>query len=195
MKLFYVKNDLRAKWTIYKHVSDKCWSVGNYSGILTVVCHRTDYTSLCRGLEYLIKVWYIILVDLNVVKFLIFETVCLGRSKTLLYVWKIYLKNERHYLCLVAHIFTNLSQNACLINIHTLIYWYARYNCKLCNALWFYCVFWVFSYIFDDHSCLNCCIFIKLSQIICLININILSYQHLKCNYRLWKVLRFHCVF
>ena len=55
---------------IYKHVSDnskKCLSVGN-SGILSVivvvVCVLAPaYTSLCRGLEYLLKVRYIILVD------------------------------------------------------------------------------------------------------------------------------------
>ena len=49
-------------------------------------------------------------------------------------------KHERHFR-LVAHIFTKLSQNVCLINIHILIYLHARYDCKLWNALWFYYVF------------------------------------------------------
>ena len=33
--------------------------------------------------------------------------------------------------------------------------WYTKCDCKLWNTLWFYCVF---SYIFDDHSCQNCCV-------------------------------------
>ena len=67
------KKGPRPKWTIYKHVSDnskKCLSVGNF-GILSVVvvgvlCSAsTAYTGLCRGLKYLLKVRYIILVDPN----------------------------------------------------------------------------------------------------------------------------------
>ena len=55
------------------------------------------------------------------------------------YVWKIHHRNERQ-----------LSQNVCLINTHILIYWHSRCDCKLWNAFWFYCVLWLFSYIFDD---------------------------------------------
>ena len=64
-------------------------------------------------------------------------------------------QNERH-LCLVAHILTKLSQNVCLINIHTLVYQYTKCNCMLWKAFQFYYIFWVFSYIIDKHSCLKC---------------------------------------
>ena len=80
------------------------------------------YTSLCRELEYLPKVRYIILFDPNGAEILIFQTVFLGRTATLPYVWKIHPK---------AHIFTKLSQDVCLVDTHILIYWYARCNCKL----------------------------------------------------------------
>ena len=40
------------------------------------------------------------------------------------------------------------------------------------TLFWFYCVFWVFSYIFYDYSCLNCWISTRLSLIVCLINTN-----------------------
>ena len=39
------------------------------------------------------------------------------------------------------YIFTKLSQNVCLINIHILIYQFARCKCKLWKAHCFYCVF------------------------------------------------------
>ena len=41
---------------------------------------------------------------------------------------------------------------------------------------------------------LNCCIFTKRSQIVCLIGVHFLKCQHTKCNCRLWKVLWFNCV-
>ena len=80
----------------------------------------------------------------------------MGRSKRLSYVWKKYHKNEWH-LCLVEHSFTKLSQNMWLINIHILIYWYARCDWKLWNFPCFIAFFWIFSYIIDDHYFLNCC--------------------------------------
>ena len=135
----FPKERFRPKWTIYKHVSGnskKCLSVGN-SGILTVVVGvwilAPTYTSLCRGLTYSQKVRYIIVVYPLRARFLIFETVLLGRSATLPYVWKIHHKNEWH-LCLVAYIFTKLSQNVYLINTHILIYRQVRYDCKLWNV-------------------------------------------------------------
>ena len=127
-------------------------------------------------------------------RFLILETLYLGSSKTLPYVWKKYHKNEQH-LCYVKHNSTKLSQNVNLINIHILIYRYARYNCKLWKALWFHRVFWVFSYIIDEHSRLKCCIFTKLSHIVCLINVHILISQYTKHDCSLWKVLLFNCFF
>ena len=80
-----------------------------------------------------------------------------GQVKKMPYVWKKLHRNER-YLCLVTHIFTKLSQNICLINILILIYGHARCYCNLWQIRWFYWVFWVFSYIIDDYSCLICCI-------------------------------------
>ena len=123
--------------------------------LCSVVCSAsTAYISLCRGLKYLPKVRYIISNHPNVVRFLIFETLCLGKAKTLTYVWTKFQKNERH-LSLVTHSFTKLPQNMCLINTQILVYWHARCNCKLRKALWFYWVFWVFSYIIYEYSCLN----------------------------------------
>ena len=55
----------------------------------------------------------------------------------------------------------------------------------------FIAFFWVFSYIFDENSCLNYYIFSKHPQIVCLINIHFFLSQHAKCDFRLWKVLRF----
>ena len=54
---------------------------------------------------------------------------------------------------------------------------------------WFYCVYWIFSYITDKYSCLNCCISTKLSQIVCLVNVHILACQRAKCHCRLRKFL------
>ena len=42
----------------------------------------------------------------------------------------------------------------------------------------FVAFFWVFSYFIDDHSCLNCCVFTKLSQIMSLINVQIQILSH-----------------
>ena len=97
------------------------------------------YTSLCIGLEYLLKVRYIILTEPDF-RFATLFFFCHG-MKTLPYVWKVYHENGRH-LRLVAHIFTKLSQNVCLINTHILIYWHARCDCKLWHAPWFYCIFY-----------------------------------------------------
>ena len=107
----------------------------------------TVYTTLCRGPKYLLKVRYIILVYPNVTRFLIFKVFCLGRSKTLPYVWKKHYKNWR-YLCLLKHIFTKLSQNVCLIDIHISMHWFAKCNCKLWKLHQFYWLYRVFSYIF-----------------------------------------------
>ena len=81
------------------------------------------------------------------------------------------------HLCLVAHIFTQLSKNVCLINTHILVYQHARYDCKLWSAFKFYCVFWLFLYNIIDYSCLKNFISIKLSQIVCLISIDMLKCQ------------------
>ena len=107
--------------------SKKCMSVGNFwklsiclSVIVVVVC-LCPRSCLCRGLEYLPKVKYIILVDSNGALFSISNSVffCYG-METLPYVWKINPKNERH-LRLVAHIITKLSQNGYPVNTHILM--------------------------------------------------------------------------
>ena len=49
------------------------------------------------------------------VGFLIFETLCLGKSKTLPCIEKKYHKNERH-MCKVTPIFTKLALNMCLFS-------------------------------------------------------------------------------
>ena len=99
------------------------------------------------------------------------------------------------HLCLVTHILTKLSQNVCLINTHIFMYWYARCTCKLWKVPWLYCVFEVFSYRIDNHSCLNCFISTKLSQIMFLINVHVLICQYAKCDCRLCKVLWFNAFF
>ena len=63
---------------------------------------------------------------------------------------------------------------------------------KFWNPSWFYYVFWVFSYIIDEHSCLKYCISIKLSQIVCLINWHIMIMS--TCQICL-KIVHFFCVF
>ena len=67
----------------------------------------------------------------------------------------------------------------------------ARCNCTLRLSFRFYCVFGVFSYIIDEHLCLKCCIFIKLSQIVCLIYVHILICQHAKCDCRFSDLIAF----
>ena len=96
---------------------------------------------------------------------------------------------------MVAHSFAKHSQNICLINAHILMYWHTSCNCNLWKAFWFYSVFWVFSHIIDEYSCLKCYIFTKISQIVYLIDVQILVYQHTKCDCWLWKVFWFNCVF
>ena len=45
----------------------------------------------------------------------------------------------------------------------------------------------------DEHSCLNYCIFTKISQIVCLINRYILTCRHARCDYKVQKVIWFNC--
>ena len=103
----------RPKWTIYKHKSDKIKK------------------------KCLIK---ILNTENNVAEFLIFVDTLFGQFKNITLGLKKYHKNERH-LCLVAHIFTKVSHDMCLINTHILLYQHARCNCKLQKALLFYSVF------------------------------------------------------
>ena len=123
-------------------------------------------TSLCRDLEYLLKIPYSIQDHHNVAEFLILLGYFFGQVDNTALCLKKYRKNEWH-LCLVAHIFTKHSQNVCLINTHILICQHGRCDCKLWNAL----LFWVFSCSSDGHLYVNCCISSKLSLILCLISI------------------------
>ena len=130
---------------------------------LSSVCVITPaYTSLCRGLEYLLKLGIFLKLILTESDFWFLRQ----------FFWKIHHKNERH-LRLIARIITKLPQNVYLVSNNILIYRHARYDCKLWNAHWFYWVFLgIFIHFIDDHSCLKCCIFTKLLQIMCLINIH-----------------------
>ena len=120
-----------------------------------------------------LKVRFITIVDPKGDRFLISNTVFLSRyGYTALCLKNISQKGTR--LCLVAYIFTKLSQNVCLINTHILIYRYARCDYKLWNA---FDLIWAFSYIIIDLSCLNCCISTKLSLIVLLINTDMLKCQ------------------
>ena len=108
----FQKKDPRPKWVIiHKHESDKnkkCLSLGNF-GVLSVivVCSAPiALTSLGRGLKYLLKVPYIILDYPNVSEFLIFQTLCLGSSKTLSYVWKDY-KIKINGICVFTEFMSN----------------------------------------------------------------------------------------
>ena len=104
-------------------------------------------------------------------------------------------KNERHF-CLLTHFLTKLSQNVCLINMHIFLYWHARCDCKLYHVLWLYCVFFLLILAHNqNHSCLNFCIIVKLSQTICLIDTHNLVYQNARYDCRLWKFLWINCVF
>ena len=80
----------------------------------------TAYTSLCRGLKYLLKVKCIILVYPNLGIF-DFRDVLFGQVENIGLFKKKYHKKEWN-LCFVAHSFTKLSQNVCLVNVHIWVY-------------------------------------------------------------------------
>ena len=82
------KKGPRPKWNMYNHESvknKKYLSVSSYE-IVSACSASTVYTSLCRGIKYLLEVMYFILVYCNVVGFWIIGNLCLGSSKTLTYV-------------------------------------------------------------------------------------------------------------
>ena len=170
-----------------------------YSGILpvgVVVCVLAPaYTSLCRGLEYWQKVRYIIVVDPNGAAFLIVGTIFLGRTATLPYVWKTISQKWAPFAIgstSLHQTFTEYVSNQ-----------YTHFDILICQMrlqvmeqlLILLCIFWVFSYIIDKHSCLKYCIFTKLSQIVYLIDVHVLLYEYAKCNCWLCNVLSFFCIF
>ena len=86
-----------------------------------------------------------------------------------------------------------ICQNICLINHNQHTFWYIDIDKPDVTASYgrlfdFIALFGNFAHIIDEDSRLNCCIFTKLSQIICLTNAHILVCQHAKCDCRLWKV-------
>ena len=137
-----------------------------------VVCVLAPaYTSLCRGLKYLPKVRYIILVDPLWARFLIFETVFLGRSATLPYVWKIISQKWAAFAFGSTYLHQTFTE--CMFNQYT------HFDTSTCQ-MWLqvvecHLILLHFLGIFI-HYCLNYCISTKLSLIICLINTHILVY-------------------
>ena len=123
-----------------------------------------------------------ITVDPNRARFLIFETVFLSRATTLPYVKKI---SQKWVAFTFGSIYLHQTFTECVSNQYAQ-YWHARCDRKLWKAIWFFSVLWVFSYIIYDYSCLKCCIFTKLSQIVW--KFHILVCQHAKCDPMLWKV-------
>ena len=85
----YIFNLVSILFKIFWNISMPNVTTG-YAILSIVFCHLSTkaYTSLCRGLKFLLKVGYIIPNHPNVARFLIFDTFCLGRSKTLTYVCK-----------------------------------------------------------------------------------------------------------
>ena len=126
MRFFFRKKALGPKWTIYK----KCLYVGN-SGILTVVvivvCLCPAYTSLCTGLEYLLKVRYITVVNANNgAGFLIFNTGFMGWKNTApeKYITKM------GDICVWCGIYLHQTfKNVYLVNTHIFTYRHAKCNC------------------------------------------------------------------
>ena len=122
---------------------------------------------------------------------MIFETIFLGRSETLPYVWKTMSQKWKAFAFGSTYLdqtFTECIYMFWYINIPELTASYGIF-------LWFYCVFWSFSYIIIDHSCLNCCISTKLSRIMHLINTHILICWYARCNYKLLELVWFNKFF
>ena len=134
------------------------------------------------------------------------------KTKFLLFLWLLNWKR-----CLSVDPFGSKIRNACLsssaahlwsvYSLHKLMYRLAIFTKntifypKSSKRSWifdfrysfldFIAFFWVFSYIIDDLSCLNCFISTKLSQIVCLINVYILLCQYSKCYGRLSNLMCF----
>ena len=118
--------------------------------------------------------------------FLIFQTF-FGKLENIALCLKNILKKWTEFVFGNTYLHQTFTESLVNFCQYILMYWHARCDSKLWKALWLYCVFWVFSYIIDKHSCLKYCIFIKLSQIVCLIIVRILVCQHAKCDCRLGR--------
>ena len=136
-------------------------------------------------------VWYqiVILVILSFIYYS-FMQICLTVGYKFWFIFQL-----RKITCRKSHGMDYRLFVLCLINTSILVCWHVRCDCKLWNATWFCCVFLEFSYLIDDHLCLKYFIFTKLLQIVYLIDVPSLVYQHAKCDCRLWKILWFFGVF
>ena len=121
---------------------------------VVILVFTLAYTSLCKGLKYLLKVMFIIEIDPNGAGFLIFDTVFQQHYPMFK---KKYHKNGRH-LRLVADIFTKLSQIVCLINTDMSIchIWLQVMECLLILLR-----FWRILHKIDEYPWLKCFIFTK----------------------------------
>ena len=134
---------------------------------MSVSDQLSAYTSLFIGLEYLLIYGNIIQFDPNVDEFLIFESVFLYRTATLPYVW---IKSQKWTAFALGNTYLHQTFKECVSNQYT------RFYILKCQ-MWLHVMerplillrFSVFSYLIYDYSCLKCFIFIKLSQIVCLV--------------------------
>ena len=67
--------------------------------------------------------------------------------------------------------------------------------CPRGTRLWLWIVNCEFSRLIVDYLCMNCCIFTKISQIVCLISKHFLVCRYTRSSSRLWKVIWFNCIF
>ena len=94
--------------TFQANVRNVCLSV-----TLSVVCGLLPaYPSLCRDLEYLLKIRYIILVNLKLTDFWFSRPFFLGRSAILPYVWKNITKIN--VICVWQHISSSNFYRMCV---------------------------------------------------------------------------------
>ena len=117
--------------------------------IVLKVCNGLPvYTSLCRILEYLLKTQHFIQNYSSVASFLIFETILLGRSLTLLYVWKKISQKWTAFVFGSIYLYQTftkyMSNQYTYFHILTYPMWL-----QVMERLLILLCFWVFSYVFD----------------------------------------------
>ena len=99
-------------------------------------------------------------------------------------------------ICVWQHISSPNFHRMCVLSIHT--FWcidLLDVTKSYGRSFDFIAFFGYFSNIIDENLCLKYSIFIELSQIMCLMNVHILLYQHAKCDCSLKRVLWFNCIF
>ena len=141
-------------------------------------------------MKYLLKkIPYFIQDYPNANRFLFFETIFLGRSKTCPMSERTITKMKGICVTYLYQSFTKCVYNWYILWCIDIPVVTASYEMPF--NLIFDCFF---SSIIDEHSFLKYFIFIQHSQIVCIINIHILVCQHAKYDCRLWKVLWFNCI-